>query len=189
VLVGDLAVDPGYLDDLTRRASIMVEAEHARHPLRSGLPLATLAERLRVDAELAERMVEEAGDLQRRGPDVALRNHAQGLSDVHEAAWQRAVERLGQGLAVPNDSDLGLDPELLHLKIRNGELIRVSPELVYLPGQIEQLKKTMAGLGEEFTVADFRDAAGLSRKYAVPILEWSDKEGLTVRRGDFRRLR
>jgi selenocysteine-specific elongation factor len=144
---------------------------------------------LRVDAELAERVVEEAGDLERRGPDVALRNHAEGLSDVQEAAWQRAVERLEQGLAVPNDSDLGLDPELLHLKIRNGELIRVSPELVYLPGQIEELKKTMAGLGEEFTVADFRDAAGLSRKYAVPILEWSDKEGLTVRRGDFRRLR
>jgi selenocysteine-specific elongation factor len=46
----------------------------------------------------------------------------------------------------------------------------------------------MAALGE-FTVAQFRDAADLSRKYAVPILEWSDKEGLTVRRGDIRRFR
>ena len=34
-----------------------------------------------------------------------------------------------------------------------------------------------------------RDATGLSRKYAVPILEWSDREGLTVRRGDVRSLR
>jgi selenocysteine-specific elongation factor len=78
---------------------------------------------------------------------------------------------------------------VLHLKLRSGELVRVGPGLVYLPEQIEELKKVMAGLGEEFTVAQFRDAAGLSRKYAVPILEWSDKEGLTVRRGDLRRLR
>jgi selenocysteine-specific elongation factor len=189
VIVGDLAVDPSYLDDLTRRASALVEEEHARHPLRSGLPLATLAARLRVDAELAERVVEKAGDLQRRGPDVALQEHDQSLSDAQAATWQRAVTRLEQGLAVPNDVDLGLDPEVLHLKIRSGELTRVSPDLVYLPAQIEELKSVMAGLGEEFTVADFRDAAGLSRKYAVPILEWSDKEGLTVRRGDLRRLR
>ncbi|HJS71480.1 MAG TPA: selenocysteine-specific translation elongation factor [Acidimicrobiia bacterium] len=189
VIVGDLAVHPDHLDDLSQRAETMVEKEHARHPLRSGLPLATLAARLRVDAELAERVVEKADRLERRGPDVALRDHEERLSDAEETAWQRAVDRLEKGLAVPSDSDLGLDPELLHLKIRNGELIRVSPELVYLPTQIDELKNVMAGLGDEFTVADFRDSAGLSRKYAVPILEWSDKEGLTVRRGDLRRLR
>jgi selenocysteine-specific elongation factor len=85
--------------------------------------------------------------------------------------------------------NLGLDPEIVHLKLREGELVRVSENLVYLPEQISDLTGLMAGLGDGFTVADFRDAARLSRKYAVPILEWSDKEGLTVRRGDVRRFR
>jgi selenocysteine-specific elongation factor len=90
---------------------------------------------------------------------------------------------------VPDESELGIDREVVHFKVRNGDLVRVSEELVYLPAQIEEMTTAMSQLGEEFTVAEFRDAVGLSRKYAVPILEWSDKKGLTVRRGDVRRFR
>ncbi|MGH8942097.1 MAG: SelB C-terminal domain-containing protein [Acidimicrobiia bacterium] len=42
---------------------------------------------------------------------------------------------------------------------------------------------------EPYTVSRFRDHTGLSRKYVVPILEWADREGLTIRRGDVRHLR
>ena len=55
-----------------------------------------------------------------------------------------------------------------------------------LPGQAEGLRKTIKEMSDGFTVADFRDATSLSRKYAVPFLEWADNEGLTVRRGDLR---
>ena len=44
-------------------------------------------------------------------------------------------------------------------------------------------------LPDGFTVAQFRDHFGLTRKYAVPVLEWLDREGHTVRRGDGRALR
>jgi selenocysteine-specific elongation factor len=91
--------------------------------------------------------------------------------------------------AVPKASDLGLGQELLHLLLRIGKLIRVSDDLVYLPEQIDELVATIKSMGEDFTVAEFRDKTGLSRKYAVPLLEWSDREGLTIRRGDTRRPR
>ena len=39
------------------------------------------------------------------------------------------------------------------------------------------------------TVAEFRDAFGVTRRHAVPLLEWLDREGWTVRRGDLRSLR
>jgi selenocysteine-specific elongation factor len=189
LIVGDKVFDPGLVDDLARAAARLVEADHRAHPLRSGLPMATLADQLGVDPDVAEVVVDTSERLERRGPDVAFPEHKAGLTAEQNAAWQRARDRLAASLAVPAEADLGLDPEVLHLKVRSGELVRVSPNLVYLPAQVEELTETMAGLGEEFTVADFRDAAGLSRKYAVPILEWSDKEGLTVRRGDLRRLR
>ena len=60
---------------------------------------------------------------------------------------------------------------------------------MFLPDQVELLKSHLQSMEGDFTVAEFRDATGLSRKYAVPILEWADKEGLTVRRGDTRRVR
>ena len=189
VIIGDRALDPSLIDELERRAGDMVEAEHTDHPLRPGMPLATLAERLRIEADIVEVLVERSTKLERRGPDVALPQHRAGLSTKQQSAWQEARDQLEESLAVPDDTKLGIDPEILHFKVRSGELVRVSPNLVYLPAQIEAMKEMMANLGAEFTVAEFRDAAGLSRKYAVPILEWSDKEGLTVRRGDVRRLR
>jgi selenocysteine-specific elongation factor len=189
VVVDDKAIDPSLLEEMARRAVTMVEAEHAQYPLRPGLSLATLAERLRVEVDVAEVVVERSEKLERKGPDVALTAHRTGLTGDQEAAWQEARRRLEDSLAVPDATDLGLDQEIIHLKVRDGELVRVSPSLVYLPAQIEDLRARMAGLGKEFTVAEFRDTAGLSRKYAVPILEWSDRKGLTVRRGDLRRLR
>ncbi|HSM46051.1 MAG TPA: SelB C-terminal domain-containing protein, partial [Acidimicrobiia bacterium] len=189
VIIGDLAVESGKMDELESVAVSLVEEEHSRHPLRPGLPMATLAARLRIEAEIVEELVERAERLERRGPDVALAEHEPVLSEQQEAAWVKARERLLPSLAVPGSDELGVDPDVLHLKIRTGELIRISDDLLYLPSQIEDLLSHMSELGEDFTVAEFRDAAGLSRKYAVPILEWADKEGLTFRRGDTRSLR
>ncbi len=188
VSVGDLAVDPTLMEALAQRAVAHVDEEHSRHPLRPGLPLATLAERLDVPPAVVEAVVGSSEELERTGPAVARRAHEPELSEIQERAWQQAVDRLEESLAVPAESDLGLDPDVVSLKLRSGELTRIAPGLVYLPSQVEELRRQMAELGE-FTVAQFRDAAGLSRKYAVPILEWSDREGLTVRRGDIRRFR
>lgn len=189
VVVGDRVLEPGLVDELTANAVTLVDSEHLVHPLRDGLPIATLAERLGVDAAIAEAVVDSTDLMERRGPDVARPGHRAAPDTAQEKAWQQARDRLAESLAVPDEADLRLDPEIVHLKLRRGELVRVSATLVFLPEQISEIKSHLAGLGEGFTVADFRDAAGLSRKYAVPILEWSDKEGLTVRRGDVRRFR
>ncbi|MDP9024022.1 MAG: SelB C-terminal domain-containing protein, partial [Candidatus Eremiobacteraeota bacterium] len=41
----------------------------------------------------------------------------------------------------------------------------------------------------QITMSQFRDLIGTSRKFAVPLLEWFDARGITVRSGDFRMLR
>jgi selenocysteine-specific elongation factor len=189
LLVGTRALFPDLVDELAGRAVLLVDEEQDRHPLRPGLSMATLAERLGVDADIAEFVVERSPTLERTGPDVSRSGRRPILDDEQERAWQDASQRLARGLMVPDESELGIDREVVHFKVRNGDLVRVSEELVYLPAQIEEMTTAMSQLGEEFTVAEFRDAVGLSRKYAVPILEWSDKKGLTVRRGDVRRFR
>jgi selenocysteine-specific elongation factor len=120
---------------------------------------------------------------------VSSTRHRPTLGAEAEAAWVKAESILREGLAVPAPGDLGLDRELLHRMIRDGRLIRVSDDLVFLPGQIDEIRDHLSQMTSPFTVAQFRDRTGLSRKYAVPILEWADREGLTIRRGDERHLR
>lgn len=189
VHAGEAVMDPGLVEELRPRVLEITDQSHRDHPLRAGVPLATVATSLGVDASVVEHIVEADPNLTRIGPDVARADREIRLDATQERSWQEAVAELAGSLAVPSESDLGLDAEVLALKVRRGELVRISPGLVYLPQQVEQIQAILADLGEEFTVADFRDRAGLSRKYAVPILEWADKEGLTVRRGDFRSYR
>ncbi|MFQ5522669.1 MAG: selenocysteine-specific translation elongation factor [Acidimicrobiia bacterium] len=187
--VGDRLFDPSRFDALRSETEEAAADYHRRHPLREGMPLATLAEKLGLDLEGAAVVVENSDRLERRGPEVAMKDWNVELSLDQEEQWQKVRVRLEADLAVPTVAELGLDPELVHLLIRRGRLIRISDALVYLPDQIGQIRGVLSEMPPEFTVADFRDAIGLSRKYAVPILEWADREGLTVRRGDTRSAR
>lgn len=187
--VGDRLFDPSRFEALRSEAEEATDEYHRRHPLREGMPLATLAERLGLDLEGAAVVIESSDRLERRGAEVAMRHWTVELSPDQEEQWQKARARLEPSLAVPTVAELDLDPELVHLLIRRGRLIRISDALVYLPDQITKIRQVLAAMPPEFTVADFRDAVGLTRKYAVPILEWADREGLTVRRGDTRSFR
>jgi selenocysteine-specific elongation factor len=71
-----------------------------------------------------------------------------------------------------------------------GELVRVEEHL-YGGSQIAEIRRRLEGtLGREGTItaARFRDLVGSSRKYAVQLLEYFDRIGITVRAGDERRL-
>lgn len=178
--------------EISRLAALvaeLVDRNHAEYPLRAGVSLATLATELGVSPEATESLVGRNPNLERIGPDVANHNHAASLSPTQEESWAVLERKLGAGLTVPLVSELDIDQEVLHLKLRQGSVISIGQDLVFLPEQVEQLVEILRAMEGDFTVADFRDAAGLSRKYAVPILEWADKEGLTVRQGDTRRVR
>lgn len=187
--IGETVVSRARVSALSDHAVRLVDAEHNLHPMRVGMPIATLAERLGTGRDVTGFVVSEDNRLEQVGPDVRRTGFEVVLDRQAEAAWQAARSILESGLDVPSVSEIGLDQELVHLKVRERSLIRVSSEFVFLPAQIDRIKEILGGLQPEFTVADFRDAAGLTRRYAVPILEWADREGLTVRRGDLRSLR
>jgi selenocysteine-specific elongation factor len=189
IVVGGRAITRERFDRMRNQAERLVAEHSERHPLRPGVPLATLAASLGIRAEIAGRVVEQSDLLERIGPDVTSTEGGQGLDEQSEAAWARAEATLRTSLGVPAPADLGLEPDLLHRMVREGRLVRVSDDLFYLPEQIEEIKGHLGALSSPFTVAQFRDQSGLSRKYAIPILEWADREGLTIRRGDVRHLR
>ncbi|HSJ36377.1 MAG TPA: selenocysteine-specific translation elongation factor [Acidimicrobiia bacterium] len=184
---GDILLTRIRLEDLTERATALIDEFHSTHPLRPGLPLATLASRLGVEAEVASMVVEDAPDLGGDGTVAWRAGWEVELGPGQQRAWEEARSLLAAaGLQAPRAAELPIDRELIHGLVRAGGLVMISEDLIYLPEEAEKLRSAVAAMPEGFTVADFRDRLGISRKYAVPILEWADDQGLTRRRGDTR---
>lgn len=174
---------------LTEQARQAVASYHRDNPLRPGIPKASLASRLGVEAEALAALLSWEPALEERGSAVAEAGFAPAFREGENAEWERIRRELREaGLQAPRVAELRADPELVHILVREGRLVRISDQLVYLPEQIEELWARLGELPERFTVAAFRDAMGLTRKYAVPLLEWLDGSGATVRRGDERSL-
>jgi len=69
-----------------------------------------------------------------------------------------------------------------------GELMRISEHVVLAPGADVAAAEILAGLRQPFTAAEARQALGTTRRTAIPLLEFLDAAGLTVRLADDRRL-
>jgi selenocysteine-specific elongation factor len=79
--------------------------------------------------------------------------------------------------------------QLLDVLARRGDVTRVDKDLWFTRGAIDGARDVLLGLlvsDEEVTLAGFRDAAGCGRRNAQALLEYFDREGLTLRRGDVR---
>jgi selenocysteine-specific elongation factor len=76
---------------------------------------------------------------------------------------------------------------LLQLMLRDRRLVRVSEELVFHASATQSLRALLAPKkGQRFSVPEFKDWTGVSRKYAIPLLEYLDRERITRRDGDVR---
>jgi len=99
------------------------------------------------------------------------------------------------GLAVPATSevlaksgvDLARARTLLQILLRNRKLVRAGDDLIFHASALDQLRALLAARkGSRFLVADFKEWTGVSRKYAIPLLELLDREHVTRREGDSR---
>jgi selenocysteine-specific elongation factor len=152
--------------------------------------LPALASAIGVTAALAQAVVAASPRLLLEGPVVRSTSFAPRLAGAAESAWEAARNTLETaGFAAPRRDELGLGDEVIHALIRDGALVAVGDDLVYLPRTIAGILAAAGSLADGFTVADFRDAVGITRKHAVPLLEWMDRSGVTRRVGDGRSLR
>jgi selenocysteine-specific elongation factor len=75
--------------------------------------------------------------------------------------------------------------------LAQGAFVKIGEDL-YRGAQIARIRQRVEAHFREqtrMTAAEFRDLLGTSRKYAVPLLEWLDSHGVTIRDGDYRTLR
>ncbi|HEX4380357.1 MAG TPA: selenocysteine-specific translation elongation factor [Candidatus Acidoferrum sp.] len=166
-----------------------------REDLRAGLGRLVRPETFR--AALAELAAAKKIDLQGENvkpPGAAIRLDADEASTKSqiEAAFAEA------GLAVPAVKEVlakvPVDPkradQILHLLLRDKILLRITPELVFHRDALAHLKARLATYkkekGDRISVPAFKDLTGVTRKYAIPLLEFLDRERVTRRAGDER---
>jgi selenocysteine-specific elongation factor len=179
---------------------------HEKFPVRPGLGKEELKTRVpglndsRLWAFLLDRL-SGAGDLVVDRDVVRLSSHKPNLAEEHKAIEQALIKAYKEsGFTPPSLKEVaGVLPgnaaqhkEVLEHLVKQGELVKVKTDLYYHREALDtlwgQAKSTIQKDGE-LTTPGFKELTGLSRKYLIPVLEWFDISGLTMRVGDKRILR
>jgi selenocysteine-specific elongation factor len=181
----------GLVDDLAARVPDVVARYRRLRPLEPGPPVEVLRRALDVpDADLVPAVVRPPFVLR----DGRVIDEAPALPPV----VQRAVDEIRTRLAAdpfgapeaPELAAAGLGTRELAAAVRSGQLVRIAEGIVLAPGVADVARTRLAAIPQPFTLSQARQAWGTSRRVAVPLMEWLDAQGVTVRLPDnTRRLR
>jgi selenocysteine-specific elongation factor len=198
-LLGTMWVSAPVVEQTAAGALVVVRDYHRQHGSDPGMPLETLRHSLQVNQVIVEAALEDlvrTGRLRRRDGVVALAGFAPRVAGG-EAEIDRIVEILSAAhLAPPSVAELerstgrrDLHP-LLRLAAARGRIEAVERDRYYAREALEQFTGVLNDLGRRGPIVPgaVRDRLGITRKFLIPLLEWADGRGITVREGDGRRL-
>lgn len=178
---------------------------HEEFPLEEGMPREALREQLGVDSLrlfnlLLQKLTKEELIAQ-ENERVRLASHRVRFAE-QEAALQEGILKLysESGYQPPRARDLSDHLEgsaediqsILELLTRQGALVRVHDDLFFAADALNSLRDTVIQHLLEHETIDaqqFKAFTGASRKFTIPLAEFFDKEKITVRTGDHRKLR
>ena len=186
---GSTVLSPAVAERTLQDTNETVSGYHTLHPLRPGIPKAELATQIGVALEVVDATVGGSTTMTESNGFVRRSDFVNDLPPDQLARWTEVRATLEVSFDVPRMSAIELGDETLHALIRNGDLIQVGPDLVFTSDQITEIHHRIGDLPEGFSVSRFRDEFGMTRRQAVPVLEWLDKSGWTKRSGDGRTVR
>jgi selenocysteine-specific elongation factor len=181
----------GLADELAARVPDVVARYRRLRPLEPGPPVEVVRRALDLpDADLVGALVRPPLDLR----DGRVVDGAAELPPAVEQAVTTIRTRLAQDpFAAPEAPDLvaaGLGARELAAAVRSGRLVRVGEGVYLAPDVAEAARARLSTITAPFTLSQARQAWGTSRRVAVPLMEWLDAQGVTVRLPDnTRRLR
>jgi selenocysteine-specific elongation factor len=196
-------------DRLSRLAFEEVELHHKREPLSRGLARETLRERhfahiapevfraVVTRLEKDGKLVSEKDMVRSGGHEVDLTPADAQLSETIAQTYEKAAleaPMLDQVLAAAGipSAQRAHSRRILQLLLDNGTLVRVQGEMFFHSRAIAHLKSLLGQYASAhepdrlIDVATFKELAGVSRKYAIPLLEYFDSQRITRRAGDRR---
>ncbi|MGI9102928.1 MAG: selenocysteine-specific translation elongation factor [Terriglobales bacterium] len=199
--LGEVLLSGGAFRQAQAEGLQALAAFHDANPLVAGISKEELRDRLGLgadvfggvlDALVREKKVETSGEQVRTaGRGVVLKDEEAESKKIIEQAFA------GAGLKVPALKDVlaGVKVDrtraqkIMTLLLRDRVLVKLSDDLVFHRDALDQLRKLVVAQkakSPKIDVARFKDLTGVSRKYAIPLLEYLDRERVTRRVGDER---
>jgi selenocysteine-specific elongation factor len=200
-VLGALVVDAGVVTNARARLLALLDGYHAGHPLSPLAPLQEIRSELRVPVEvegvvIAEAQAAKEVEVSRAG--IRRAGWVPNLEPAQADRLQAVVTRLqAAGLEPPSVAELQVEfgPDvmaLLKLAEAGGRIVQVEANRYFTTDDLNRIVSVLGThfrVGSDITPAQVRELLGTSRKYVIPLLEYFDRVGTTVRRGEGRTWR
>jgi selenocysteine-specific elongation factor len=201
VLCDQVLVAPEVHAKVKADALLAVRKFHDANPLVAGMSKEELRDRVKLGLEVFYSVLgklAEEGKLEVAGELVHLPGRGVVMKD-EEAESKKIIEEAfaSAGLKVPSLKEVlaGLKVDktraqkIVTLLLRDKILIKISEDLVFHQSSLAEIRQRITALKTttpKIDVARFKEITGVSRKYAIPLLEYLDRERVTRRVGDER---
>ena len=201
VYCGQVLVAPAPFAEAKTDVLQALKKFHDANPLVAGMSQEELRDRVNLGPEVFYRVLgklAEEKNLEVAGELVHLPGRGVVMKD-EEAESKKIIEQAfaSAGLKVPSLKEVlaGLKVDkiraqkIVTLLLRDKVLIKISEELVFHQSALVELRHKIGALKvstPKIDVARFKEMTGVSRKYAIPLLEYLDRERITRREGDER---
>ena len=202
---GDLTISSDLLviaaphwNALRDKAIQIVATYHQNFPLRSGIPREELKSRLKLTPRVfnatVKKLVAETALLETAGT-VFIPGHEIRFDSSQQAKVQGLMRRFAKNpYSTPSvkECQAEVGEDIVAALVELEQLKQLAPDVIFRTEDYEQMVnkvRTFITENGQITVADARDLFGSSRKYMLALLEHLDSIGVTMRDGDFRKLR
>ena len=196
-------------ENLKMKTLSEIENHHRREPLAKGILRETLREKIfaglapeifkttlfsleKENKIKAERDIVRAAahNLELSAEEKLLRERLQKIYRNAKLEAPKLEDALSDAVS-GTKADKTHARKIFQLLINTGEVVKISDEFYFAKIEIENLivkiREFASGSSERLIdMAKFKDIAGISRKYAIPLLEYFDREKITRRAGDKR---
>ncbi|PKO06840.1 MAG: selenocysteine-specific translation elongation factor [Chloroflexi bacterium HGW-Chloroflexi-3] len=187
-----------WFNDKKIKTSLLLENYHTQFNLRAGIPKEELKSRLKLEQPVfiaVLNLFQEINFVEIHGNYIRLKDFAPNLNPTQEKAKLTLIKAF-------SDTPFSTPSVKEHIEIYGEEiinylqaenlLISVGNDVAFLNENYQKMENWVIKkieLSGTLTVAEFRDKFQTSRKYALAFLEHLDAKGITIRDGDFRKLR
>lgn len=209
VAAGDRFVAAESFDAMTKSVEYAIGKFHKKEPLAKGISRETLRERVApfVSVEVFNAAIfhlHSTGAVEIEKEAIRLASHKTELSDEEAALSEKILAGYVNARLEPPRLDEALDQAIagtkfsradarkfFQLHLDGGAVVKVTDEFYFAKSVIDKLVAELRAFADSdddrlIDVAKFKELAGVSRKYAIPLLEYFDREKITTRAGDKR---
>ena len=201
VQVADRLWAASVIDDAGKLIRKHVAEHHRAKPLEKGAPINELRAKARVPDALFDHVLAELVESRKLSNDAGVIRQpgfSAGLSNAEDKIAKAAIAELqSAGAEPPSVAELATrhGPQVanvLRFLERTGEVVQVEQGRYYTKGALDAVLGKLRSImpeDREYTPAEIREALGTSRKFLIPLLEYADRKGFTIRGETGRRWR